>query len=403
MLRGIYGDPERYRQTYWSRFPGMYFAGDGAKRDEDGYLWLLGRVDDVMNVAGHRISTTEVESALVDHRSVAEAAVVGKNDAITGQAIFAFVILQAGQEPSDELAIQLREHVAYVIGPIARPKFLMFVPDLPKTRSGKIMRRLLRDIAEGRTLGDTTTLADAAVVGHDPREHRQGRGGVSVPFGFLKRSKPDDPAAALRDGAAARSHRGLHRGAGARRPVHGAHGGLAAARPDADHRPAVGRAQSARGDRDHGRQLGSARRPARALTRRPGLKTVDPYDLILVTAGEDSLPPLTDTERAALKVHKVAYDVGLEVPPFRVVGTVYLHPGAEPDGLLGRSTEMFVPVVDAVARLGEVVVSDPDIEVILVNRFYLRGVAQVDKRTGEPHTAMPGGPLGGTSWQDQSR
>jgi acetyl-CoA synthetase len=164
MLRGIYGDPERYRQTYWSRFDGMYFAGDGAKRDEDGYLWLLGRVDDVMNVAGHRISTTEVESALVDHRSVAEAAVVGKKDPISGQAIFAFVILKAGQEASDHLAVQLREHVAYVIGPIARPKFLMFVPDLPKTRSGKIMRRLLRDIAEGRTLGDTTTLADATVV-----------------------------------------------------------------------------------------------------------------------------------------------------------------------------------------------------------------------------------------------
>jgi acetyl-CoA synthetase len=164
MLRGIYGDPERYRQTYWNRFPGMYCAGDGAKRDEEGYYWLLGRVDDVMNVAGHRISTTEVESALVDHRSVAEAAVVGVKDDISGQAIYAFVILKAIDEPSDALAVQLREHVAYVIGPIARPKYLMFVPDLPKTRSGKIMRRLLRDIAEGRTLGDTTTLADATVV-----------------------------------------------------------------------------------------------------------------------------------------------------------------------------------------------------------------------------------------------
>jgi len=164
MLRGIYGDPERYKETYWSRYPGMYFAGDGAKRDDEGYYWLLGRVDDVMNVAGHRISTTEVESALVDHSAVAEAAVVGKKDEVTGQAIFAFVILKAGQEASDALAVQLREHVAYVIGPIARPKFLMFVPDLPKTRSGKIMRRLLRDIAEGRDLGDTTTLADAAVV-----------------------------------------------------------------------------------------------------------------------------------------------------------------------------------------------------------------------------------------------
>ncbi len=164
MLRGIYGDQERYKQTYWSRFPGMYFAGDGAKRDEEGYYWLLGRVDDVMNVAGHRISTTEVESALVDHRSVAEAAVVGVKDDVSGQAIYAFVILKEGGDPSEAAAVQLREHVAYVIGPIARPKYLMFVPDLPKTRSGKIMRRLLRDIAEGRTLGDTTTLADAGVV-----------------------------------------------------------------------------------------------------------------------------------------------------------------------------------------------------------------------------------------------
>jgi acetyl-CoA synthetase len=164
MLRGIYGDPDRYRATYWSRFPGMYFAGDGAKRDEDGYYWLLGRVDDVMNVSGHRISTIEVESALVDHQSVAEAAVVGRADPLTGQAIFAYVILKAGQAPSDALALQLREHVSKVIGPIAKPKFLLFTPDLPKTRSGKIMRRLLRDIAEGRQLGDVTTLADATVV-----------------------------------------------------------------------------------------------------------------------------------------------------------------------------------------------------------------------------------------------
>jgi acetyl-CoA synthetase len=164
MLRGIYGDPERYRQTYWARFPGMYFAGDGAKRDEDGYLWLLGRIDDVMNVSGHRISTIEVESALVDHKSVAEAAVVGKTDPLTGQAIFAFVIPKVGITADDALAAELREHVAKVIGSIAKPKFLMFTPDLPKTRSGKIMRRLLRDIAEGRTLGDTTTLADANVV-----------------------------------------------------------------------------------------------------------------------------------------------------------------------------------------------------------------------------------------------
>ena len=164
MLRGIYGDPERYKATYWSRFPGKYFAGDGAKRDEEGYFWLLGRVDDVMNVSGHRLSTIEVESALVDHPAVAEAAVVGRSDPVTGQAIFAFVILRKDFEPSDELAIELREHVAKIIGGIARPKYLLFTPDLPKTRSGKIMRRLLRDIGEGRSLGDTTTLADAGVV-----------------------------------------------------------------------------------------------------------------------------------------------------------------------------------------------------------------------------------------------
>jgi acetyl-CoA synthetase len=164
MLRGIYGDPDRYRQTYWSRFPGRYFAGDGCKRDTDGYFWLLGRVDDVMNVSGHRISTTEVESALVSHPAVAEAAVVGRSDPVTGQAIFSYVILRSGHEPSDELANELREHVATVIGKLARPKQVMFTPDLPKTRSGKIMRRLLRDIAEQRDLGDVTTLADAGIV-----------------------------------------------------------------------------------------------------------------------------------------------------------------------------------------------------------------------------------------------
>jgi acetyl-CoA synthetase len=164
MLRGIYGDPERYEQTYWSRFPGRYFAGDGCKRDEEGYYWLLGRVDDVMNVSGHRISTTEVESALVSHDAVAEAAVVGRTDPLTGQAIFSYVILRSGREPSDELAGELREHVAEMIGKFARPKQIMFTPDLPKTRSGKIMRRLLRDIAEQRSLGDVTTLADTNVV-----------------------------------------------------------------------------------------------------------------------------------------------------------------------------------------------------------------------------------------------
>jgi acetyl-CoA synthetase len=164
MLRGIWGDPERYRETYWSRFEGRYFAGDGCKIDEDGYLWLLGRVDDVMNVSGHRVSTTEVESALVDHPSVAEAAVVGANDATTGQAIIGYVIFRQGFDPDVALVEQVRQHVATKIGPTARPKTLVVVPDLPKTRSGKIMRRLLRDVAEGRQLGDTTTLADAGVV-----------------------------------------------------------------------------------------------------------------------------------------------------------------------------------------------------------------------------------------------
>ena len=164
MLRGIWGDPDRYRETYWSQYPGRYFAGDGAKIDEDGYLWLLGRVDDVMNVSGHRISTTEVESALVDHRAVAEAAVVGATDSLTGQAIVGYVILRSSVIANDELVEELRQHVAHKIGPTARPKRVIVVPDLPKTRSGKIMRRLLRDVAEGRDLGDTTTLADPGVV-----------------------------------------------------------------------------------------------------------------------------------------------------------------------------------------------------------------------------------------------
>jgi acetyl-CoA synthetase len=164
MLRGIYGDPERYRETYWSRFAGRYFAGDGAKLDDDGYLWLLGRVDDVMNVSGHRVSTTEVESALVDHPAVAEAAVVGAKDDTTGQAIVAFVTVKLGRSTDPETGEALRAHVAERIGPIARPKAVVFTDELPKTRSGKIMRRLLRDVADGRDLGDTTTLADPAVV-----------------------------------------------------------------------------------------------------------------------------------------------------------------------------------------------------------------------------------------------
>jgi acetyl-CoA synthetase len=164
MLRTIYGDPNRYVQQYWSRYPGMYFTGDGAKVDEDGYFWLLGRVDDVMNVAGHRISTYEVESALVDHPAVAEAAVIGRNHEVKGQAICAFVTLKEGLTTSDALKDKLMKHVAEKIGAIARPDEILFTSELPKTRSAKIMRRLLRDIAEGRVLGDTTTLADPAVV-----------------------------------------------------------------------------------------------------------------------------------------------------------------------------------------------------------------------------------------------
>ena len=171
MLRTLWGDDDRFRQTYWSRFPGRYFAGDGAKLDEDGDIWLLGRVDDVMNVSGHRLSTTEIESALVSHPKVAEAAVVGAADETTGQAVCAFVILresavEEADEPGEgaELVKELRNHVGKEIGAIAKPKTILIVPELPKTRSGKIMRRLLRDVAENRTVGDVTTLADSSVM-----------------------------------------------------------------------------------------------------------------------------------------------------------------------------------------------------------------------------------------------
>jgi acetyl-CoA synthetase len=164
MLRTLYGDDERFKQQYWSKYPGVYFTGDGAKRDADGYFWLLGRVDDVMNVAGHRISTMEVESALVDHPSVAEAAVIGKHHEIKGQAISAFVTVKEGIKTSPELIDELKQHVVQKIGAISRPDDIIFTAELPKTRSGKIMRRLLRDVAEGRALGDTTTLADPSVV-----------------------------------------------------------------------------------------------------------------------------------------------------------------------------------------------------------------------------------------------
>jgi len=164
MLRGIYRDPQRFVAQYWSKYPGIYFTGDGAKIDEEGYFWLLGRVDDVMNISGHRVSTMEVESALVDHPHVAEAAVIGRPHEIKGQAIAAFVTIKDGTKPSKELVEELKAHVTKKIGALARPDDLIFASDLPKTRSGKIMRRLLRDIAEGKALGDTTTLADPAVV-----------------------------------------------------------------------------------------------------------------------------------------------------------------------------------------------------------------------------------------------
>jgi acetyl-CoA synthetase len=164
MLRGFHNDDERYRESYWSRFPGVYFAGDGARVDEDGDFWLLGRVDDVINVSAHRISTIEVESALVDHSAVAEAAVCGRSDPMTGQAIVAYVTLKGGDDGSIEMLQELRDHVARKIGPIAKPANIVFTPELPKTRSGKIMRRLLKDVAEQRELGDTTTLADPTVV-----------------------------------------------------------------------------------------------------------------------------------------------------------------------------------------------------------------------------------------------
>ncbi|MDD5434908.1 MAG: AMP-binding protein, partial [Nitrospira sp.] len=165
MLRTIYGDPERYKKQYWEEIKGVYFSGDGARRDEDGYFWVMGRVDDVMNVAGHRLSTMEIESALVSHSTVAEAAVVGRPDEIKGQAVVAFVTLELGNDPTDELKKELKEHVSKEIGPIAKPDDIRFTDALPKTRSGKIMRRLLRDIAYGREkLGDTTTLEDYSVL-----------------------------------------------------------------------------------------------------------------------------------------------------------------------------------------------------------------------------------------------
>lgn len=243
-----------------------------------------------------------------------------------------------------------------------------------------------------------------------------------MPFGFLKRRKPDEAARAASDAPGAPASA---KGSGGK--AQSGKSGTVVSNPSRLHSgpargvPFIGLTEDwrLRGRMDISGRLSDAlnRREAIPITDvmwgppdgsspmepAPGLRSVDPYDLILVTAGEDSLPPLTDTERTALKVHKVAYDVALEVPPFRVVGTVYLHPGSEPDRLLDRSSEMFTPIVDAVAKLGDIEVSDPEVEVILINRFYLRGVEQVDKRTGAPHQKLPGAPLGGVSWQDRSR
>ncbi|HEU4364222.1 MAG TPA: acetyl-coenzyme A synthetase, partial [Candidatus Krumholzibacteria bacterium] len=166
MLRGIYGDPERYRQTYWSKWPGIYFAGDGARKDKEGYYWIVGRIDDVVNVAGHRIGTAELESAFVEHKNVAESAVIGVAHELKGQALVAFVSLKDGINGSEALDKELKDWVAKKIGKFAIPERIVFSADLPKTRSGKIMRRLLRDVAEGRALGNVTTLADAGVVEH---------------------------------------------------------------------------------------------------------------------------------------------------------------------------------------------------------------------------------------------
>jgi acetyl-CoA synthetase len=176
MSRTIYGDPDRYVATYWSKYPGVYLTGDGARRDEDGYYWLLGRVDDVLNVSGHRIGTMEVESALVSHPAVAEAAVIGASDPLTGQALVAFVTPRAGNAPDEALNDELKQHVAKVIGPIARPKKIYFTAELPKTRSAKIMRRLLRDVAEGRVLGDTTTLLDPHIVAQIKEQYESSEG-----------------------------------------------------------------------------------------------------------------------------------------------------------------------------------------------------------------------------------
>lgn len=233
-----------------------------------------------------------------------------------------------------------------------------------------------------------------------------------MPFGFLKRHKAGDPATGRSHPPAASPETSAEATTASGAPAHtGSIRGVAFTALTEDWRlrgrmQITGRLSDALNRRDAiaiadvhwgSPEAGSQLDPA------PGLKSVDPYDLILVTAGEDSLPPLTEAERAALRVHKIPYDVALQVPPFVVIGTVFLHPGTEPERLLDRSTEMFVPVVEATAKMGDLDLSDEEVEVILVNRFYLRGVEQVDKRTGQPHAQMPGSPQAGGGWQDRAR
>ena len=390
MLRGIYGDPERYKQTYWSRFPGMYFAGDGAKRDSEGYFWLLGRVDDVMNVSGHRLSTTEIESALVSHPAVAEAAVVGGPDPVTGEAINAFVILRLGNEPSKALGEELRNHVAHKISPIAKPKSLMFVPDLPKTRSGKIMRRLLKDIATGRSARRHHDPRRRERRERHPREVGRGRRGVGgqrrprrlaargcdgMPFNFLRRRK----GAADEAGGARwrREAAGSAASVGSRAfRFDGLTEDWRLTRHDAHRGPPVRCAQSAR---DRSRISDVQWAPidgSGPMVPAPGLKSIDPYDLIAVLAGPDTLPDVHG--RGARRAT-------------RAQGALPGRPGgaALPDRRHRARLPRHRSTADARAGGGDVrpadrrrrlrrrsPVADPDVEVVLVNRLYVRGVEE---------------------------
>ena len=336
MLRGIHGDPERYKETYWKRFPGMYFAGDGAKRDEEGYFWLLGRVDDVMNVSGHRLSTTEIESALVSHPAVAEAAVVGGPDPVTGEAINAFVILRLGFEPTEALgsrAPSARRHedqpdrqakgADVHARPAQDPEWQDHAAPAPRYRPGPLARR---HDHPGRCSGGRD----------DPGEQLEGRGLTPVPFDFLRRNKESPPETPAPSPPTVSGQGVQFEGMTEDWRLVGrmlVDGRLSDA---LNRREPITLAEMRWAPMDGSEGLAPA----------PGLKSVDPYDLVLVIAGEDSLPSMTDSERSAHKVHKVTYEVGLEVPPYRVIGTVMLYPGYEPARLMERSNEMFVPIVE---------------------------------------------------------